>query len=53
MDNGPHFRYISDIWHPYEEIKNETVYKYVLDIIDHFRKWYQVYLLKRKKLPKF
>ena len=49
IDNGPHFRYVADIWHLNQDIKNITEYNYVLDIIDHFSKWYYGYLLKTKE----
>ena len=49
IDKGPHFRYAADIWYLCDEIKIENGYKYVLDIIDHFSKWYQRYLLKSKE----
>ena len=48
MDDGPHFRYV-DIWYLYKEIKSVTGYNYVLDVIDHFSKWYNGYLLKTKE----
>ena len=37
-------------------IQQNTGYKYIIDIIDHFRKWYGVYLFKlnqQKGLIKF
>ena len=48
IDNGPHYRYVADIWYLNTQISNKTGYKYVLDIIDHFSKWYGGYLLKTK-----
>ena len=48
IDNGPHYRYVSDIWYLNTQISNKTGYKYVLDIIDHFSKCYGGYLLKTK-----
>ena len=49
LDEGPHFRYVADIWYLCNEIKAETGYNYVLDVIDHFSKWYNGYLLKTKE----
>ena len=48
LDNGPHFRYVADLWHLCNEIREETGFNYVLDIIDHFSKWYAGYPLKTK-----
>ena len=47
LDNGPHFRYVADIWYLNTEIAKITGYKFVLDIIDHFSKWYGGFLLKK------
>ena len=49
IDNGPHYRYVDDIWYLIEEIKEEKGYSYILDIIDHFSKWYNGYFIKNKK----
>lgn len=49
LDNGPHYRYVADIWYLNEEIKIKKDFKYILDIIDHFSKWYNGYLLKIKE----
>ena len=38
-----------DIWYLIDEIKIKTGFKYILDIIDHFSKWYNGYLLKTKE----
>ena len=46
--NGLHYRYICDIWYLSKEIEEESGFKYILDIIDHFTKWYQGYCLKNK-----
>ena len=35
-------------WHLNQELRDVTDYNYVLDIIDHFSKWYYDYLLKAK-----
>ena len=48
LDNGPHYRYVADLWYLNTKIAALTGYKYVLDIIDHFSKWYGGYLLKTK-----
>ena len=48
IENGPHYRYIADLWTIPKEISLEIDYKYILDIVDHFSKWYYGYLLKSK-----
>ena len=48
IENGPHYRYVADIWNIPKEICEKTEYKYILDIVDHFSKWYYGYLLKNK-----
>jgi len=48
IENGPHYRYVADIWTIPKEIAKKTEYKYILDIVDHFSKWYYGYLLKTK-----
>ena len=48
IDKGPHFRYIADLWYLAKDISKISGYKYILDIIDHFSKWYQGYPLKTK-----
>ena len=42
---GPHYRYIADLWYLSKEISLKCGYKYILDVIDHFSKWYQGYPL--------
>ena len=49
IENGPHYRYVADIWTLPKEIANLTNYKYILDIVDHFSKWYYGYLLHSKE----
>ena len=49
VENGPHFRYVADLWYLPKEIANSVGYKYILDIVDHFSKWYYGYLLKTKE----
>ena len=48
MDNGPHYRYIGDLWELPKKIYNKSGYRYIIDIVDHFSKWYYGYLLKTK-----
>lgn len=48
IDNGPHYRYVADLWYLNNSIQENSGYKYVIDIIDHFSKWYGGYLLKTK-----
>ena len=45
---GPHYRYIADLWYLSKEISLKCGYKYILDVIDHFSKWYQGYPLITK-----
>ena len=44
LSKGPKDRYVADIWVLSEELKGNTNYKYVLDIIDNFSKFTQAYL---------
>ena len=39
IENGPHYRYIADLWQLPSTITKETGYKYIIDIVDHFSKW--------------
>ena len=48
IDNGPHYRYIIDLCYLSNNISIDTGYKYILDIVDHFTKWYQGYCIKTK-----
>ena len=48
LDKGPHYRYIADLWYLSKDISKISGFKYILDIIDHFSKWYQGYPLKTK-----
>ena len=45
LDDGPHYRYVADLWYLNQELRDVTDYNYVLDIIDHFSKWNYGYLL--------
>ena len=47
-DKGPHYRYIADLWYLSKEIRNKSGFNYILDVIDHFSKWYQGYALVTK-----
>ena len=49
IENGPHYRYVADLWYIPKEISEKVEYSYVLDIVDHFSKWYYGYLLKSKE----
>ena len=51
IENGPHYRYVADLWYLPKEIIENSNYKYVLDIVDHFSKWYYGYLLNTKEGP--
>ena len=49
IDNGPHYKYIDDLWHLPYYIFKKTGYNYIIDIVDHFSKWYFGYLLENKE----
>ena len=49
LDDGPHYLYVADLWKLCKEIKNMSGYSYVIDIIDHFSKFYYGYFLNTKK----
>ena len=49
IDNGPHYPYIVDLWTIPKIIAKNTNFKYIIDIVDHFSKWYYGYLLTSKK----
>ena len=36
IENGPHYRYVTDIWHLPKEIVQKTEFKYILDIVGNF-----------------
>ena len=38
-----------DLWKLPNEISSKTNYQYIIDIIDHFTKWYFGYLLHSKE----
>ena len=48
IENGPHYRYVDDLWTLPKEISNSIKYKYILDVVDHFSKWYYGYALQSK-----
>ena len=49
----PHKRYQCDIWYLKGDLKNNNNYEYVMDIIDHYSKWLDSYLLRNKTAPLF
>ena len=49
IENEPHYRYVADLWHLPKKITQLVGYKYILDIVDHFSKWYYGYLLYTKE----
>ncbi len=53
IENGPHNRYVADLWYLPKEIIENSNYKYVLDIVEHFSKWYYGYLLNTKEGLRF
>ena len=50
IENGPHYRYVADLWNLPKDIADSSEYKYVLDIVDHFSKWDYGYPLKSKSV---
>ena len=38
IENGPHYHYVTDIWHLTKKIRKKNGFKYLLDIVDHFTK---------------
>ena len=48
IEDGPHYRYVADLWNLPNDIAENSEYKYILDIVDHFSKWYYGYPLKSK-----
>ena len=49
IEEGPHFRYIADLWELPNEIFEVSGFKFIIDVIDHFSKWYYGYLLPNKE----
>ena len=49
LSHSPKDRYIADIWYLTKEYQEDTPYKYVLDMIDHFSKITNSYLLITKE----
>ena len=49
LSHGPKDRYVADLWYLTEYLKGHSNYLYVLDIIDHFSKFCNSYLLNTKE----
>ena len=49
LSKGAKDRYVVDLWYLPIELMGQTNYHYVLDIIDHFSKFCQSYLLSTKE----
>ena len=49
LSRGPKDRYVADLWYLPEYLKGHSNYLYVLDIIDHFSKFFNSYLLNTKE----
>ncbi len=49
LSHGPKDRYVADLWYLSEYLKGHSNYLYVLDIIDHFSKFCNSYLLNTKE----
>lgn len=50
ISKGPCYRYVCDLWMLPPELNTaNTSYKYVIDIIDHFSKYTEFYLLNTKE----
>ena len=41
--------YQADLWDSHNYLRNNSEYKYFMDIIDHFSKWSWPYFLKKKE----
>ena len=49
LDEGPHYRMLVDITYLDESyFNNKTKYKYIIDSIDHFSKYYWAFLIYSK-----
>ena len=49
IENGPHYRYVADLWTIPKVIAEKVKCNYILDIVDHFSKWYYGYTLITKE----
>ena len=49
ITNGPHIRYIADLWELEKNLSNKIGYKYILELVDHYSKWMWCYPLKNKE----
>ena len=49
LSHGPKDRYVADLWYLPDYLKGHSNYSYVLDIIDHFSKFCNSYLLNTKE----
>lgn len=50
LSKGPRDRYVIDLWHLPAELNSKfSNYRYILDVIDHFSKYTQSYLLNSKE----
>ena len=49
LSKGPRDRYVVDLWYLPDDLIGKSNYHYVLDIIDHFSKFCQSYLLNTKE----
>ena len=48
-DEGPHYRLLVDITYlDSKYYSDKTSYKYIIDCIDHFSKFYWAYLIRNK-----
>ena len=50
LDEGPKYRYVADTWDIPKDLIKNTDYRYGLDLIDHFSKFYFCYLLENKRM---
>ena len=49
LSHGPKDHYLADLWYLFDYLKGHSNYSYVLDIIDHFSKFCNSYLLNTKE----
>jgi len=49
ISHGPKDRYLSDLWVIPDDLSNNSGYKYIMEIVDHFSKFCNAFLLMSKE----